>query len=85
MPLAMCLSGVYPDLLGPSKGPWSWCKLTMNELRREAQGPGSVVLEGLASGADAGAETGTWAKQASRPYPSLLWSPPLSQGLSQMI
>ena len=54
LPLATYLSGVYPDLLGPSKGQWSGWNLMTDELRRDARGSGSVVLEGLSPGADAG-------------------------------
>lgn len=52
MPLAACLSGVYSDLLGPSKGQWSGCNLMMNDLRRDAQAQ-APVLEGLSPGAGA--------------------------------
>ena len=54
LPLATYLSGVYPNLLGPSKGQWSGWNLMTDELRRDAWGSGSVVLEGPSPGADAG-------------------------------
>ena len=67
MPLAACLSGVYSDLLGPSKGQWSGCNLMMNDLRRDAPGPGPSAGGSLSWGWGSG-------RQARGPHTSLLWT-----------
>lgn len=92
VPLATGPSGIHSDLLGPSKGQGCRCNLMGGHLfRREAQGPATQCWEGLPPGASAASEgsgqglcwTGMGAKRALGPHTSLLWTPPLSQGLSR--
>lgn len=87
VPLATCPSGIHSDLLGPSKFQGCGCQITVDSssgerLRVRPVMPGGLLSWDCARSGGSGQDlwwSGTGAKQALGPHPSLFCVPPLSR------